>query len=157
MSEKCPTCERPVSRPLPAMRTTPWTDDCACSDYSPCLAHQVTGDGPSRPLDDVMRERTHAVHAQRRSRSPLAHGMDAMTRRGLGGRGIAVCERWRGSFANFLADMGERPPGTTIDRRDVNGNYEPGNCRWATKKQQSRNQKSNRIVAHAGRSLTLAP
>lgn len=65
MSEKCPTCERPVSRPLPAMRTTPWTDDCACSDYSPCLAHQVTGDGPSRPLDDVMRERTHAVHAQR--------------------------------------------------------------------------------------------
>ena len=59
-----------------------------------------------------------------------------------GGRGIVVCEAWRRSFAAFLADMGERPPGKTLDRVDVNGNYEPGNCRWATNAEQSLNRRN---------------
>lgn len=73
-----------------------------------------------------------------------------------GGRGISVCDRWANSFEAFLADMGEAPTANhSIDRIDVNGNYEPGNCRWATNKQQSRNRRSNAVFSHDGRSATL--
>lgn len=73
-----------------------------------------------------------------------------------GAKGIAVCERWL-IFENFLADMGEPPTlKHSIDRYpDKNGNYEPGNCRWATPKEQSNNKNLNIILVHAGRSQTL--
>jgi hypothetical protein len=73
-----------------------------------------------------------------------------------GGRGIKVCERWSDFWA-FYADMGPRPTAAhTIERSDGDGDYEPHNCYWATRKQQNNNRKNNVFVEHGGRRMTLA-
>ncbi len=77
--------------------------------------------------------------------------------RHYGGRGIKVCDRWRHDFAAFLADVGPRPsPSHSIDRIDVNGHYEPGNVRWATTVEQSRNKRNSRYITVDGQTKTLA-
>ena len=73
-----------------------------------------------------------------------------------GGRVINVCDRWLNSFDNFLADMGEKPPGMSIDRIDVNGDYQPSNCRWATAKEQCNNKRSNTLITYNGETKTLS-
>lgn len=73
-----------------------------------------------------------------------------------GGRGITICERWM-SFLNFHEDMFPSwRPGLTLERINNNGNYEPGNCKWATRKEQSNNTRQNRFVQYAGKSLTVS-
>jgi hypothetical protein len=69
-----------------------------------------------------------------------------------GGRGITVCERWL-TFENFLADMGEKPPGLTIERKDNDGNYEPGNCKWATTTDQNRNSSRAKLTMESAREI----
>lgn len=72
-----------------------------------------------------------------------------------GGRGIRFCDRWS-DFLNFIEDMGERPAGTTLDRRDVDGDYCKDNCRWATPLEQARNKRTNRVMTHLGESLCIS-
>jgi hypothetical protein len=75
-----------------------------------------------------------------------------------GGRGITVCDRWLGEngFANFLADMGSRPsPRHSVEREDNDGNYEPDNCSWATKKKQMLNRQNTIRILHKGELLPL--
>jgi hypothetical protein len=94
-------------------------------------------------------------HTVGRHYSPTYHSWQAMLARGRYverdvekkhiARGIKVCERWL-SFENFLADMGERPAGATLDRRDNDRDYEPSNCRWATPIEQARNRRNTRLT-----------
>lgn len=73
-----------------------------------------------------------------------------------GGRGITVCDRWANSFEDFLADMGPRPKGMTLERLNGDGNYEPENCTWATLKTQNRNTRRNRLLTFHGRTQCLS-
>lgn len=86
-----------------------------------------------------------------RCTNPRNHAWDR-----YGGRGIRVCERWLESFDVFAADMGPRPPGGSIERVDVDGDYEPSNCVWADEVTQQRNRRDNRRVTIYGETMCLA-
>jgi len=73
-----------------------------------------------------------------------------------GAKGVAVCDEWRDSFEQFLADMGNAPEGMSIERIDVYGNYEPSNCKWATIEEQANNKTNNRYLTLDGVTLTAA-
>ena len=119
---------------------------------------------PSQKMLDHLKRARSARKTHRMKGSPTHFSWTAMLSRcrnpnrsnfkNYGGRGISVCQRWL-IFENFLADMGLRPEGTEIDRDDVNGNYEPGNCRWATLDVQANNKRDSKKFEYNGECLTL--
>lgn len=116
------------------------------------LENQVKGGvvATKHGMSNTPTYRSWAGMVQRCSNSDLAGWGN------YGGRGITVCERWL-KFENFLADMGERPKGTSIDRYPNNdGNYEPGNARWANRSEQNENTRAVRYITFNGESLSLS-
>lgn len=158
----------------PSKKNTAWLCFCLCGN-SGVIEGVRLKDGGSKSCGCLQRELAsarHTKHGHKRKRASRTYGTwQAMIRRCYdpkhkyfklyGGRGITICDRWNrekgGTFKNFLVDMGERPIGKTIDRwPNKNGNYEPGNCRWATHKEQCNNQKTNHLVIYNGENLTIS-
>lgn len=101
----------------------------------------------------------HPLYGTWRNMVARCHDPSAVGFRQYGGRGITVCDRWRADFFNFLEDMGARPSsGLTIDRINNDGNYEPGNCRWATRTEQNSNRRTRphpSAIEHDGKVLGI--
>jgi hypothetical protein len=137
--------------------------ECGCGKPAP-IATQTKkkwGHVQGQPMRFI---RGHGYVRHRLTKTPTYHSWRQMRNRCqnpkatqwplYGARGITVCERWQ-SFDNFLADMGLRPSGTTLDRINNDGNYEPANCRWADGSTQSSNKRNNRVLTAFGRSMTI--
>lgn len=139
-----------------------WVCTCDCGNERNVRANQLTR-GITKSCGCLQRE---AVTHHGMTGLPTFKSWESMKQRCLnqnapdygnyGKRGIQVCERWVNSFDSFLVDMGVRPAGTTLDRIDPNGNYEPSNCRWATIKTQNNNQRVTKRYLFNGKEMTVS-
>lgn len=127
------------------------TKSCGCLHRQTVIARNIARGRVDRPY-----RRWPTEHVIWRTMIARCHNPHAKDWRNYGGRGIAVCPRWREDFSAFLADMGARPSvAHSIDRTDNGGNYEPANCRWATLRQQARNRRSSRFLTFNGETRTI--
>lgn len=143
-----------------------WLCKCDCGNESNVESSKLTS-GKTKSCGCLMKdEASKRMKTHGMSKTPTWYSWNAMVRRctdesfepykRYGARGIKVCDSWM-KFENFLADMGERPEGTTLDRRDNDKGYEPGNCRWATSEEQSNNRGDYNVkVERDGASVTVA-
>lgn len=142
-----------------------WLCTCACGATAAVRGSGLKA-GTTRSCGCGVAEAASMPRSHGQTGSPLYQRWRAMLGRtgnpkhheyaNYGGRGIGVCARWRQSFEAFQADMGPGfSPDLELDRRDVDGDYEPGNCRWVTSTEQQRNKRNNHRVTFDGRTQTV--
>lgn len=129
---------------------------CACGKYFSAYKYNVLS-GHTKSCgclgrSDVSRSRTYKAWINMKTR---CLNPNTPFWKNYGGRGISIHQPWIESYEQFVNDMGPCPEKLTLDRIDVNGDYKPGNCRWATMRQQARNQRRNRLLSFAGKTQTL--
>lgn len=140
-----------------------WTCRCACGNICDIRGSVLSSGKPPRSCAKC---RTHYAlkHGEnQRHKRTVEYGVWSSIRtrcynpkrpefKYYGGRGIKMCDRWKESYENFLDDMGRKPsPEHSIDRIDVNGDYDPSNCRWATRNEQLRNRTDNVMITYLGK------
>jgi len=118
-----------------------------------CLVHETVNAGQFQPTHGMTNTPLFRTWCNMLTRCLNAHSPDYER---YGARGITVCPQWQASFETFLADVGERPAGMTLDRIDVNRPYEPGNVLWSSPREQSNNKRNNHFLTFQGRCLSLA-
>jgi hypothetical protein len=143
-----------------------WLCLCDCGKVSVCSSTALVS-GQTTSCGCFQRQRCSEANGTHRGRGTCEYAIyKSMLNRCsnpnaegygyYGGRGIRVCDRWRSGFATFLEDMGKKPtPRHSIDRINVDGNYEPGNCRWATPKEQGANRRNTKMVTAFGRTQNI--
>lgn len=125
------------------------TQSCGCfhRDQVSAAAHARATHG-----DAGSKEYVSWIHMKGRCLNPKN-----LKYKDYGGRGIRVCDAWSSSYETFLSDMGRAPTNShTVERSDVNGHYEPSNCRWATPLEQARNKRHHRFVQYLGKTIPLS-
>jgi hypothetical protein len=145
-----------------------WLCRCSCPlGTEKVIAGRILKSGGSKScgcLNDEVRVKRLTTHGY--SRTPIYKVWTAMIQRcynpksqgyaDYGKRGITVCERWKNSVEAFIEDMGERPEGTSLHRINNDGNYEPGNCKWADWEEQNRHTRQNRLIPFNGKMCCIA-
>ena len=151
-------------------KTRKWNCICTCGGSATCYEADLkrgnsTSCGCKQKAQAVKMGKERKTHGMSKTKEENAYrhmmqrcySKNSAQYKNYGGRGIRVCERWLGSFENFLIDIGRAPSKLhSIDRIDSNGDYSPENCRWATWTDQQRNRRNNRTIEIDGETKTLA-